>query len=83
MFDNKNEENLEVSTFLQSIWNIVEQTMKDLLIKHSSYKANLELFAEYIKMCENDDEIKVIIKSFQTKGLNRMARQASAASGDG
>jgi hypothetical protein len=36
------------------------------LVKHTAYKFNLELFAEYVKTSETEDD-EFSIKSFQTK----------------
>ena len=58
---------LDISTFFTTIKNVFIQTLADVLAKHLSVKANCELFCEYMKRNDAEDEILISVKSFQTK----------------
>lgn len=73
--ENDREELQIPKEFLQDVKNRIMELLKVLLEKHTCFKYNLELFAEYIKTCKNseqhDDEygldFDISMKSFNSK----------------
>jgi|SRR5699024_5171800 len=66
IFENKNKELLDPNQFLNQAENCVISELKNQLLKHSSLKVNLELFAMYVKFSDTEGD-RIEEKSFQTK----------------
>ena len=67
MFENENDTVLDINTFFTTIKNTLILSLADLLAKHLAIKVNCELFCEFMKRNDTEDEILISIKSFQTK----------------
>lgn len=71
VYENKDEWLLDCKEFFESSKEIILSTLVSMLEKHVSYKYNVELFCEYVKMLKKsdneDDDLEISIKSFQTK----------------
>lgn len=65
IFENKDSHCLDVLKFLKKVQPIAIKELSKYLQKHTAIKFNLELFGEYVKLTETDEDLS--IKSFQSK----------------
>lgn len=66
VYENKNEEILDPLQFFDVSKEHILSALEDLLKKHSSFKFNIELFGEYMKITNDENDITISIKSFQS-----------------
>lgn len=67
LIENENKNDLIPESFLASIREKVLRLLCNQIKKHDNIKFNIELFAEYILVKEDDDSSMIDIKSHQTK----------------